>query len=227
MRCKNCGSENEENLYICQNCGSPLYDEEPIEETQDEMGKTKVVPVVTTPNTATPSPNPNNDDKLAQKKKNQTTVIIVVLAVVLAIVIGVLAGVIIHNSKAEETTSTTLPSTSQTTTQKPVVSSTTTTEPTTTTTTTQPTTTTTTTTTEVQQYMVEVSCSSGGTVIGRGMYEVNENCVVVATPDPGFVFDGWYINGKRVSSKPSYKFVVKADTNLEAVFTELISEEEE
>ena len=28
MRCKNCGSENDDNLYICQNCGSPLYDED-------------------------------------------------------------------------------------------------------------------------------------------------------------------------------------------------------
>ena len=28
MRCKNCGSENEEGRYICQNCGSPLYDED-------------------------------------------------------------------------------------------------------------------------------------------------------------------------------------------------------
>ena len=46
MRCKNCGSENEENLYICQNCGSPLYDEEPIEEASEEMGNTKIVPVV-------------------------------------------------------------------------------------------------------------------------------------------------------------------------------------
>ena len=27
MRCKNCGSENEDGRYICQNCGSPLYDE--------------------------------------------------------------------------------------------------------------------------------------------------------------------------------------------------------
>ncbi|MDE6659485.1 MAG: zinc-ribbon domain-containing protein, partial [Eubacterium sp.] len=25
MRCKNCGSENEDGRYICQNCGSPLY----------------------------------------------------------------------------------------------------------------------------------------------------------------------------------------------------------
>ena len=27
MRCKNCGFENEDGRYICQNCGSPLYDE--------------------------------------------------------------------------------------------------------------------------------------------------------------------------------------------------------
>ncbi len=28
MRCKNCGFDNEEGRYICENCGSPLYDED-------------------------------------------------------------------------------------------------------------------------------------------------------------------------------------------------------
>ena len=49
MRCKNCGSENDDNLYICQNCGSPLYDENDENEAikEDDMGKTRVAPVVT------------------------------------------------------------------------------------------------------------------------------------------------------------------------------------
>ena len=49
MRCKNCGSENEDNLYICQNCGSPLYDEDDGENEvvyDDDMGKTRVAPAV-------------------------------------------------------------------------------------------------------------------------------------------------------------------------------------
>ena len=48
MRCKNCGSENDDNLYICQNCGSPLYDEDDENEAvkEDDMGKTRVAPVV-------------------------------------------------------------------------------------------------------------------------------------------------------------------------------------
>ena len=36
MRCRNCGSENDDNLYICSNCGSPLYDE------QEEITETEI-----------------------------------------------------------------------------------------------------------------------------------------------------------------------------------------
>lgn len=28
MRCKNCGADNDDNRYICEVCGSPLYDED-------------------------------------------------------------------------------------------------------------------------------------------------------------------------------------------------------
>lgn len=233
MRCKNCGSENEENLYICQNCGSPLYDEEPIEEASEEMGNTKIVPVVAPPSTPAQKPSsPNlgngsnrNDDE-EKKKKTQITVIIIVLALVLVIVVGVLIGVLVHSKNAndatESTSSTDVSSTVVSTTEK---RTTTTKAPTTTeapTTTTEPPTT----TTEAMKYMVEVSCTNGGTVNGRGMYLPNEDCTVTAVADAGFEFDGWYINGKRVSSSPNYKFKVKADTNLEAVFTEQIMEQE-
>ena len=35
MRCKNCGTENDDNRYICENCGSPLYDEDNIDINND------------------------------------------------------------------------------------------------------------------------------------------------------------------------------------------------
>ena len=35
MRCKNCGTENDDNRYICENCGSPLYDENEIAQSND------------------------------------------------------------------------------------------------------------------------------------------------------------------------------------------------
>lgn len=238
MRCKNCGSENEENLYICQNCGSPLYDEEPLEETPEEMGNTRIVPVVASSSTPAQKPsssnvaggsngsNRNNDNDEEQKKKTQITVIIIVLALVLVIVVGVLIGVLVHsknvNDASESTSSSDVSSTVVSTTEP---RKTTTKAPTTTeapTTTTEPPTT----TTQAMKYMVEVSCTNGGTVNGRGMYLPNEDCTVTAVADAGFEFDGWYINGKRVSSSPNYKFKVKADTNLEAVFTQQIMEQE-
>ena len=45
MICKNCGYDNNDNLYICENCGSPLYDEnEPIKNEAEDNG---TVPVST------------------------------------------------------------------------------------------------------------------------------------------------------------------------------------
>ena len=39
--------------------------------------------------------------------------------------------------------------------------------------------------------------------------------------DDDFEFDGWYKNGKRVSSNEVYTFAVKDNTELEAVFTDI------
>lgn len=234
MRCKNCGSENEENLYICQNCGSPLYEEENNEQiTEEDMGATRVVPAVNTPSSLQGPIPPNKNDKDNkddENKKRQTTIIIAVLAIVLAVVIGVLAGVLIHSSKTDNSTSdassTSMEASSELLTTKPTTEASTTEKESTTESTTTTTTKPETTTEKIKEYMVEVSCSTGGTVIGTGKYKANEECIAVATPDSGFEFDGWYINGKRVSSKPSYTFSVKSDTSLEAVFTQLADEGE-
>lgn len=225
MRCKNCGSENEDNLYICQNCGSPLYDEdEPVEnKPEDVMGTTRVVPVVQP--TETPAPKPpvpphTPDDEEEEKKKKQQIAIIVTLAVVLVIIVGILIGVIVKNnsdkkpeketlSVSESVTQSTKPATTEHTT-KP----TTTTEPTT-----EPTTAS---TTETAKYNIEVICpDGGGTVRGGGNFAVNSECKVIATPDPEFEFDGWYENSTRVSRSKEYTFTVVKNQKLVAKFTEV------
>lgn len=221
MRCKNCGSENEDNLYICQNCGSPLYDEDDGENEvvyDDDMGKTRVAPAVQSnqrPASNQSPRNSKNENKNNNKAKEKTVIIIVVLAVVLAIVVAVIASVLIGNSKknndVEDTSfSTTLAPTTESTTLAP------TTAPTTTQTTTE---TTTQTTTQVTEYTVTASCSQGGEVEGDGVYAQGEKCTVIARADDEYEFDGWYKNGKRVSSNEAYTFTVNGDTELEAVFT--------
>lgn len=222
MRCKNCGSENDDNLYICQNCGSPLYDEDDENEAvkEDDMGKTRVAPVVQSnqrPASNQPPRNNinDNDNKNNNKSKEKTVIIIAVLAVVLAIVVAVIASVLISNSKknndVEDTSfSTTLAPTTEPTTLAPTTAPTTT--PTTAETTTQS-------TTQVTEYTVTASCSQGGEVEGDGVYAQGEKCTVIARADDEYEFDGWYKNGKRVSSNEAYTFTVNGDTELEAVFT--------
>lgn len=223
MRCKNCGSENDDNLYICQNCGSPLYDEDDENETvkEDDMGKTRVAPVVQSNQRPASNQPPHNnkdnknDNKNNNKSKEKTLIIIVVLAVVLALVVTIIASVLISNSKknndVEDTSfSTTLAPTTESTTLAPTTAPTTT--PTTTETTTQS-------TTQVTEYTVTASCSQGGEVEGDGVYAQGEKCTVIARADDEYEFDGWYKNGKRVSSNEAYTFTVNGDTELEAVFT--------
>lgn len=220
MRCKNCGSENEDNLYICQNCGSPLYEEEDVNDTNDDLGQTRVAPVVNTPQkNQPPRKNPNQQDD--KKKNEKSTILIIVLAVILAIVIAVLVTVLVHNSKAndnvEETSFATsqLSTTAQTTTELTTTTTTTTTELTTEETTTEP----------VELFVISAHCSQGGEVEGDGYFPKGEKCTVIARADDGFEFDGWYKNGNRVSSNEAYTFTVNGDTDLEAIFTEMNYEE--
>lgn len=225
MRCKNCGSENEENLYICQNCGSPLYDEDEAVEENDgknEIGNTRVVPVVETPSAPAKPPVPPqtpNTNGEEEKKKKQQIAIIIALAAVLVIIVGVLIGVLVKNAdnKSPEETSSVSESVTQSTSHS-------TTERTTKSTTTTQTTTesTTASTTEAAKYNIEVICpDGGGTVRGGGNFVVNSECKVIAVADPGFEFDGWYENGNRVSRSKEYTFTVLKNQKLVAKFTEI------
>ena len=70
-----------------------------------------------------------------------------------------------------------------------------------------------------KQYTVGVSCEeSMGTVEGAGTYAAGQVVTVraIAAEDTSFV--GWFRNGTCVSSKKTYRFTVREDTSLYAVF---------
>ena len=70
-----------------------------------------------------------------------------------------------------------------------------------------------------KQFTVDVSCEeSMGTVKGAGTYAAGQVVTVraVAAEDTSFV--GWFRNGTCVSSKKTYRFTVREDTSLYAVF---------
>mgnify|MGYP000337928203 CR=1 FL=1 len=47
MRCKNCGADNDDNRYICEVCGSPLYDEDDFDNAaSDDNDKTQTFKAV-------------------------------------------------------------------------------------------------------------------------------------------------------------------------------------
>lgn len=203
MRCKNCGLDNDDSLYICQNCGSPLYDEKDFDESEGKVAPKKA---------GAPAPLPSDEEK----KSKQLTIIIIALCVVLVAVVGVIIGVVAANNNGEDET-TTITTTTQEANTKP-----TTTQPTTTTTTEATTTTTTTTTTEApteaKLYTVAVSSNKGGKVVGAGKFEFGDHVTVIAVPETGYFFDGWYVGDKVVSTSPEYTFTVKENVNLNALF---------
>ncbi len=208
MRCKNCGLDNNDSLYICQNCGSPLYDEKDFDNSDDNIAPKKA---------GAPAPAPTDEE---EKKSKQLTIIIIALCVVLVAVVGAIIGIVAANNNNGDETTTSI----TTTTQKETTSQTTTQPSTTTTTTTEaPTTTTTTTTTteastEAKLYTVSVSSNKGGKVVGAGKFEFGEHVTVIAIPETGYVFDGWYVGDKVVSTTPEYTFTVKENANLNALF---------
>lgn len=240
MRCKNCGSENEDNLYICQNCGSPLYDEDELindsnndnnnenNNTEDEMGKTRVVPAVSAsdinsasqPSSPKPEKPPVDDEE--EEKKKQQTAIIIALAVVLVVIIAVLAAVLVKTSAAKKETTTASTSASESVSQSTAAFTTRQTTERTTERETEPSSET---TAAPQTYTIEVmSPDGGGSVRGGGEIEVNKEITVMATPDGGFQFDGWYENGKRVSTQQNYTFTVTRDRTLVAKYSEISTE---
>ena len=59
-----------------------------------------------------------------------------------------------------------------------------------------------------------------GVVTGEGSYAYGSNVIVTSTPNEGYVFEGWYINGTKVSIEPTYSFAMPYnDLTVEARYT--------
>lgn len=222
MRCKNCGTYNDDNRYICENCGSPLYDEDEIQaqELQQNNSQTQSFNTVSDfeqpmGNSSSPNPPQKNSGEKAPAEKKSIIVIAILVVVLVAVIVSV--AVVMHGkSKDEDKTSSSSTSTTITTTEK---SYNYTTEPTTeSTTTTTITTTTTTSTTQATIWYINTGSSGGGSVSGDGEYKNGDKVTLVAVPDSGYTFDGWYSDGVKVSDSERYTFTANENASFSAVF---------
>ncbi len=68
---------------------------------------------------------------------------------------------------------------------------------------------------------VNVIPNGGGTVTGAGEYVSGDTCTLVATPNAGYGFSHYEINGQTVSSNRTYSFTVAGDTVVDAIFYNL------
>lgn len=239
MRCKNCGTNNDDNRYICENCGSPLYDEAEISELNDGDA-TKTFSAVTdnaqnqpqgkAPDNNNRSSNAPSDDDYSKSAEKKSIIVIAVLAVILvAIIVSVILVAQAKKDNLEtsaESSSSTISTSYESTSNYTVSSYTeTTTESTTKETTTESTTKQT--TTELKTYSIKLISKGGGTVEGAGTYEDGSNVTIAATPDGDYEFDGWYSNGKKISSSTVYSFTAEKDISISAVFNEITTTEED
>jgi hypothetical protein len=60
----------------------------------------------------------------------------------------------------------------------------------------------------------------GGSTSGGGTYTNGSLVTVIATPNSGYAFINWTENGNAVSTSPSYSFIVSANRNLVANFSQ-------
>lgn len=219
MRCKNCGTENDDNRYICENCGSPLYDENDFDDLPaDNSQNTQSFDRITEQDALDLgiTPEVNNDDNIKPtNNKGTEKKSIIVIAILAVVLIAVIASVIVvaRTKSAEEksTTESTSVSTTVSTTKEKTTKETTTKETTTETTTEA--------TTKEESYSIKLISKGGGTVSGAGTYKDGENVTIVATPDDGYQFDGWYSNGSKISNTQKYSFTATENTSISAVFS--------
>ena len=68
-------------------------------------------------------------------------------------------------------------------------------------------------------YSINLTAGTGGTVSGAGNYIYNSTVTLTAIPDPGYIFAGWYENGKPIGVlSEEYSVTVMSNRTLEAKF---------
>lgn len=72
----------------------------------------------------------------------------------------------------------------------------------------------------VQNYTISVTASptAGGSITGGGSYKGGSSCTIIATPNAGYIFDGWYESGTKISSDASYTFTVSSNRTITGIF---------
>ena len=73
---------------------------------------------------------------------------------------------------------------------------------------------------QIPSYIIDVSASpsSGGTVVGAGIYQQGQSCTVHTTPNSGYAFLNWTEGGSQVSTNANYTFTVNSNRTLVANF---------
>ena len=221
MRCKNCGFDNNEGRYICENCGSPLFDD-----------SSEIIPeddgIENRPPERLDEPEEVNEDDEKLKNKKSLIIIIVLAVILVAMIVGIIVAAVV-NKDDETTTSPTVSISEEITEEETEITTNrrTTTEATTEETTEKTTEATTVVSTTVARYTVSVDIDGNGNVSGSGTFESGKRATLVATPDEGYQFVGWYDNdtGAQVASGTKYSITVDSNKSLTARFTAIPEQE--
>lgn len=68
-------------------------------------------------------------------------------------------------------------------------------------------------------YSVKLTSSTGGTVQGTGVYAAGTIVTLTAIPNTGYIFEGWYEDGKKLYTSPAdYEIEINAAHTFEAKF---------
>lgn len=62
-----------------------------------------------------------------------------------------------------------------------------------------------------KEYTITVNADTGGSTTSSETLLEGESCVVTAYPHGGYIFDGWYEGGSKVSNSKSYTFTVSSN----------------
>ena len=72
---------------------------------------------------------------------------------------------------------------------------------------------------KVTEYIITAIAGTGGTTTGSGAFNVNESVTLIATPNNGYIFDGWYESGVKVAdANATYIFNTNSNRTLVARF---------
>jgi len=73
---------------------------------------------------------------------------------------------------------------------------------------------------QTQQWTITTTTTTGGTATGGGTFNNNAQVTLVATPQTGWIFVGWYEGNTRVSTNATWTFNATANRTLQARFNQ-------